>query len=124
MLKDSEQGSLQFSLPKDKTFTYHSHYFDALHGYLTFEVIQELSRDVMDGLLLFRDDVLIKERGERYMSVKYLLKNAGKRNVIIFVLVQIMSSCIVAGVALLLSALLIWFLKSLFQEILLGYLNL
>ena len=106
MLKDSEQGSLQLSLPKVKIFTYHSHYFDALHGYLTFEVIQELSRDVMDGLLLFRDDVLIKERGERNMSVKYLLKNAGKRNVTIFVLVQIMSSCVVAGVALLLSVLL------------------
>ena len=64
MLKDSEQGSLQFSLSKVKIFTYHSHYFDTLHGYLTFEVIQELSRDVMDGLLLFRDDVLVKERGE------------------------------------------------------------
>ena len=40
------------------------------------------------------------------MSVKHLLKNVGKRNVIIFVLVQIVSSCVVAGVALLLSSLL------------------
>lgn len=39
-------------------------------------------------------------------NIKYLLKNAGKWNVIIFVLVQIVSSCVVAGVALLLSALL------------------
>lgn len=39
-------------------------------------------------------------------NIIYLLKNAGKRNVAIFVLVQIVSSCVVAGVALLLSALL------------------
>lgn len=39
-------------------------------------------------------------------NIKHLLKNAGKRNVIIFVLVQIVSSCVVAGVALLLSSLL------------------
>lgn len=39
-------------------------------------------------------------------NIKYLLKNAGKWNVIIFVLVQIVSSCVVAGVALLLSSLL------------------
>lgn len=39
-------------------------------------------------------------------NIIYLLRNAGKRNVAIFVLVQIVSSCVVAGVALLLSALL------------------
>ena len=39
-------------------------------------------------------------------NIKHLLKNVGKRNVIIFVLVQIVSSCVVAGVALLLSSLL------------------
>ena len=39
-------------------------------------------------------------------NIIYLLKNADKRNVAIFVLVQIVSSCVVAGVALLLSALL------------------
>ena len=39
-------------------------------------------------------------------NIKYFLKNVGKRNAIIFVLVQIVSSCVVAGVALLLSSLL------------------
>lgn len=60
----------------------------------------------MDNLLFFRDDVLIKEKRSGMKNIKYLLKNAGKWNVIIFVLVQIVSSCVVAGVALLLSALL------------------
>lgn len=60
----------------------------------------------MDNLLFFRDDVLIKEKRSGMKNIKYLLKNAGKWNVIIFVLVQIVSSCVVAGVALLLSVLL------------------
>lgn len=60
----------------------------------------------MDNLLFFRDDVLIKEKRSGMKNIKYLLKNAGKWNVIIFVLVQIVSSCVVAGVALLLSTLL------------------
>lgn len=60
----------------------------------------------MDGLLLFRDDVLVKKKRSGMKNIKYLLNNAGKWNVIIFVLVQIVSSCVVAGVALLLSSLL------------------
>lgn len=60
----------------------------------------------MDNLLFFRDDVLIKEKRSGMKNIKYFLKNVGKRNAIIFVLVQIVSSCVVAGVALLLSSLL------------------
>mgnify|MGYP001690744952 CR=1 FL=1 len=51
--------------------------FDTLYGYLTFEVIQELSRDVMDSLLFFRDDVFIKEREAIHMTIILSIKSAG-----------------------------------------------